>query len=82
MKTLSGRCLTLLATGLLAVCFNLGARFARGSTPLIVNNSNSPHAKLKSLPVDSAQWTDGLWKERFEQNATAVSYTHLTLPTS
>ena len=72
MKALNGRCLTLLTTGLLAVCLNLGAHSAQGSTPLIVNNSNSPHAKLKSLPVDSVQWTDGFWKERFEQNATVT----------
>ena len=78
MKTLSGRCLTLLTTGLLAFCLNLGAHSAQGSTPLIVNNSNSPHAKLKSLPVDSVQWTDGFWKERFEQNA-AVTLRRLWL---
>jgi len=72
MKAQRGRCLTLLAIGLFAVCLNLGTQFARGSTPLIVNNSNSPHAKLRSFPIDSVQWTDGFWKERFEQNATVT----------
>src|SRR3954462_8308267 len=32
----------------------------------ITNNLRSPHMKLKSIDVDSARWTSGLWAERFE----------------
>lgn len=32
----------------------------------ITNNLRSPHMKLKSIDVDSAQWTSGLWAERFD----------------
>ena len=41
------------------------------ATPLppakgITNNLRSPHMKLKSIDVNSAQWTSGLWAERFD----------------
>jgi uncharacterized protein len=42
----------------------------------ITNNLLSPHIKLKSIDVDSAQWTSGLWAERFDTCA-HVTVQHL-----
>ncbi|MEI7729795.1 MAG: beta-L-arabinofuranosidase domain-containing protein [Verrucomicrobiota bacterium] len=33
----------------------------------IVDHSHSPHARLRPLPFDAVQWTDGFWAERFRQ---------------
>src|SRR4051794_20602600 len=38
----------------------------------ITNNLRTPHMKLKSIDVDSAQWTSGLWAERFDTCAHAT----------
>src|SRR5262249_7029369 len=38
----------------------------------ITNNLRSPHMKLKSVDVDSARWTSGLWAERFDTCAHAT----------
>src|SRR3954462_12940996 len=38
----------------------------------ITNNLRSPHMKLKSIDVDSARWTSGLWAERFDTCAHAT----------
>jgi DUF1680 family protein len=38
----------------------------------ITNNLQSPHMRLKSIDVDSARWTSGLWAERFNTCAHAT----------
>src|SRR4051812_36876553 len=38
----------------------------------ITNNLRTPHMKLKSIDVDSARWTSGLWAERFNTCANAT----------
>jgi DUF1680 family protein len=38
----------------------------------LTNNLRSPNMKLKSIDVDSAQWTSGLWAERFDTCAHAT----------
>ena len=32
----------------------------------LVNNVNSPYAKLQSVDLDAVQWTHGFWKEQFD----------------
>ncbi|MCB0047335.1 MAG: glycoside hydrolase family 127 protein [Caldilineaceae bacterium] len=34
---------------------------------MLVDTSQSPYAKLTSLPLDSVQWTGGFWDERFDR---------------
>ncbi|MCB9136821.1 MAG: glycoside hydrolase family 127 protein [Caldilineaceae bacterium] len=34
---------------------------------MLVDTSQSPYAKLTSLPLDSVQWTGGFWGERFDR---------------
>lgn len=34
---------------------------------MLVDTSQSPHAKLISLPLDSVRWTGGFWGEQFER---------------
>jgi len=31
----------------------------------IVNNTASPHAKLKSIPIGDCRWTEGFWADKF-----------------
>lgn len=33
----------------------------------IINNTNSPHVKLKSIDIGDCQWTDGFWAEKWKQ---------------
>lgn len=33
----------------------------------IINNTNSPHAKLKSIDIGDCQWTEGFWAEKWKQ---------------
>jgi DUF1680 family protein len=33
----------------------------------LIDNSRSPHAALRSLPLGAVRWTDGFWADRFEQ---------------
>lgn len=37
------------------------------SRAYIINNSRSPKAVLKSVPLNSVRWTAGFWAERFRQ---------------
>lgn len=32
----------------------------------LINNENSPYAKLQSVDLDAVQWTNGFWKEQFD----------------
>ncbi len=32
----------------------------------IINNSQSPHSKLRSVNLEDVKWTDGFWKEKFD----------------
>lgn len=32
----------------------------------IINNTNSPHVKLKSIDIGDCQWTQGFWAEKFK----------------
>ncbi|TXF87977.1 glycoside hydrolase family 127 protein [Neolewinella aurantiaca] len=32
----------------------------------IVGNTNSPHVKLKSIPIGDCRWTEGFWADKFE----------------
>ena len=32
----------------------------------IIDNSNSPHVKLKSINIGDCQWTDGFWADKFK----------------
>jgi len=34
---------------------------------VIVNTQSSPHAKLRSVPLDCVRWTEGFWAERSRQ---------------
>jgi len=38
----------------------------------VADTSSSPHAKLRSLPVEAVRWTDGFWAERFERCRTVT----------
>ena len=41
----------------------------------IINNTNSPHAKLRSIDIGDCQWTDGFWAEKWKQaEKTMVPY--------
>lgn len=31
----------------------------------IINNSTSPHSKLRSIDLDQVRWTGGFWKQKF-----------------
>jgi len=31
----------------------------------LINNTKSPHSKLKSINISDCQWTSGFWAERF-----------------
>ncbi len=33
----------------------------------ILNNTNSPHVKLKSIDIGDCQWTDGFWGDKWRQ---------------
>lgn len=33
----------------------------------IINNTNSPHVKLKSIDIGDCQWTDGFWGDKWRQ---------------
>ena len=32
----------------------------------IINNSASPHSRLRSVDLDDVRWTDGFWKQKFD----------------
>jgi len=32
----------------------------------VVNNSSSPHVRLRSVDLDDVKWTDGFWADKFE----------------
>ena len=41
----------------------------------IINNTNSPHVKLKSIDIGDCQWTVGFWAEKWKQaEETMVPY--------
>jgi DUF1680 family protein len=33
----------------------------------LIDNTRSPHCRLRSLPLGAVRWTDGFWADRFEQ---------------
>jgi uncharacterized protein len=37
------------------------------SKPYVVDHNRSPHARLRPLPYDAVQWTDGFWADLFRQ---------------
>ena len=38
----------------------------------VTDTAASPHAKLRSLPVEAVRWTEGFWAERFERCRTVT----------
>ena len=72
-RTLPGGFLLLLWVELAITAFAAepSAATARTLAPevksYIVDHSHSPHARLRPLPFDAVQWTDGFWAERFRQ---------------
>ena len=41
----------------------------------IINNTNSPNVKLKSIDIGDCQWTEGFWAEKWKQaEETMVPY--------
>ena len=41
---------------------------ALGQERGIINNSNSPHSKLRSVDLSDVRWTDGFWADQFQKN--------------
>jgi hypothetical protein len=42
----------------------------------LLDNSESPHAKLRTVGLEEVRWTEGFWADRFRQ-CTAVTLPHL-----
>ena len=59
------RPMTLLSCCLLVAVAGL-CRFALGQERAIINNSTSPHSKLRSVNLSDVRWTDGFWKQKFD----------------
>ncbi len=47
-------------------CIMLTAGLAQAQQRGIINNSESPHVKLKSINIGDCQWTEGFWAEKFK----------------
>ena len=39
----------------------------KNNTRGIINNTNSPYVKLKSIDLGECQWTEGFWAEKWKQ---------------
>ncbi|WP_282124407.1 glycoside hydrolase family 127 protein [Algibacter mikhailovii] len=46
--------------------------FTYGQEKGIINNTNSPHVKLKSINMGECVWTEGFWAEKFKIAETAM----------
>ena len=51
----------MLVSAFLLACFS-----AYAQDLALVNTSQSPYARLKSINMGDVQWTDGFWAERFK----------------
>ena len=47
-------------------CIMLTAGLAQAQQRGIINNSESPHVKLKSINIGDCQWTEGFWADKFK----------------
>ena len=56
--TFLGCCLLVTVAGL--------CRFALGQERAIINNSDSPHSKLRSVDLSDVRWTNGFWQQKFD----------------
>lgn len=50
----------------LATNTRTSADFKLNSSKGIINNTNSPHVKLKSINIGDCKWTDGFWADKFK----------------
>ncbi|WP_083631270.1 glycoside hydrolase family 127 protein [Labilibacter marinus] len=50
----------------LVFCGILMVQFTNAQEKGIINNSKSPHVKLKSIDLGDCKWTEGFWAERFK----------------
>ena len=46
--------------------FLLTYQFAFAQQKAIINNSASPHVKLKSIDIGECKWTEGFWADKFK----------------
>ena len=51
---------------ILSLCLFWAGALTYSQTNGLVNNVESPYAKLQSVDLDAVHWTDGFWKEQFE----------------
>src|ERR1700759_1022465 len=49
---------------LIALMFSISSSFAQSKA--LVNDSDSPYAKLKSVDMTDVKWTKGFWADRFK----------------
>jgi DUF1680 family protein len=61
-----GKFLVFVAIVLLCLSFAGGCSSGSGGGKGAVDTSNSPHVKLRSLPMADVRWTTGFWADRFE----------------
>jgi len=47
------------------LCSMMAAGLAQAQQQGIINNSESPHAKLKSVNIGDCQWTEGFWADKY-----------------
>ena len=52
------------ATALMAIAGH--GRLAQAQERAIINNSQSPHSKLRSVDLSDVRWTDGFWKQKVD----------------
>ena len=43
-----------------------------GHDKAVIDNSRSPHVKLRCIPMQDTRWTDGFWAKRFDLAATRM----------
>ena len=69
----NGRALafTMLALGVV-VAGAYAAKADSGRGKAVIDNSRSPHVKLRCIPMQDTRWTEGFWAERFDLAATRM----------
>ena len=50
----------------IVLCSTLVTSISYGQERGIIDNSQSPHARLKSVNIGDCQWTDGFWADKFK----------------